>query len=98
MLHILAIGMISSWKSEAARQVLEGRAPNGFPPDLVKAARRRLERLNAATRGGCGLRPAIGCTGWSETGPASGRSASTTGICFVWGAGGPEHVEIVDYH
>ena len=41
--------MIQSWKNETARQVFAGFAPKSFPADLVKAARRRLERLNAAT-------------------------------------------------
>ena len=93
--------MIRSWKSEAARQVFQGRVPKGFPPDLVKAARRRLERLNAATRvedlrtpPGHRLHP----LGGERAGQWSVSINDQFRICFVWEAGGPEQVEIVDYH
>ena len=40
--------MIQGWKDEKAAAVFAGRAPKGFPADLVKAARRRLFQLDAA--------------------------------------------------
>ena len=93
--------MIQSWKSEAARQVFAGRVPKGFPPDLVKAARRRLERLNAATRIE-DLRTPPGHTLHRLEGDRSGEWSISANdqfrICFRWGDGGPEQVEIVDYH
>ncbi len=93
--------MIQSWKSEAARQVFEGRIPKGFPSDLVKAARRRLERLNAAT-GVEDLRTPPGHRLHRLDGDRSGQWSISVNdqfrICFVWSAGGPEQVEIVDYH
>jgi proteic killer suppression protein len=43
--------VIRSWKSDQAKAVFEGRGPGkGFPADLVAATRRRLARLDAATR------------------------------------------------
>ena len=93
--------MIQSWKSEAARQVFAGRAPKGFPPDLVKAARRRLERLNAATRVE-DLRTPPGHRLHRLEGDRAGQWSVNINdqfrICFSWGAGGPEQVQIVDYH
>ena len=92
--------MIQSWKSEAARQVFAGRIPKGFPPDLVKAARRRLERLNAATRVE-DLRTPPGHRLHRLEGDREGQWSISVNdqfrICFTWGAGGPEQVEIVDY-
>ena len=93
--------MIQSWKSEAARQVFAGRVPKGFPPDLVKAARRRLERLNAATRIE-DLRTPPGHRLHRLEGDRGGQWSISVNdqfrICFRWGDGGPEQVEIVDYH
>lgn len=40
--------VIQNWKSRDAQAVFEGRSPKGFPADLVKATRRRLERLDTA--------------------------------------------------
>jgi proteic killer suppression protein len=40
---------IQSWKSPQAQAVFLGKDPGkGFPADLIKAARRRLQRLDAA--------------------------------------------------
>lgn len=90
--------MIQSWKSEAARQVFAGHAPKGFPADLVKAARRRLERLNAATA----VEDLRTPPGHRLEGDRAGQWSISVNdpfrICFVWGAAGPEQVEIVDYH
>ena len=93
--------MIQSWKGESARQVFAGRSPKGFPADLVKAARRRLERLNAATAVE-DLRTPPGHRLHRLEEDRSGQWSISVNdqfrICFVWGAAGPEQVEFVDHH
>ena len=96
-----AFGMIQSWKSEAARQVFAGQTPKGFPADLVKPARRRLERLNAATAVE-DLRTPPGHRLHRLEGDRAGQWSISVNdqfrICFIWSAAGPEAVEFVDYH
>ena len=93
--------MIQSWKSEAAREVFAGRVPKGFPADLVKAVRRRLERLNAATTVE-DLRTAPGQRVHRLAGDRAGQWSISVNdqfrICFIWGSAGPEDIEFVDYH
>jgi proteic killer suppression protein len=93
--------MIRSWKSRDARLVFEGRAPKGFPADLVRATRRRLERLDAAVtvedlRVPPGHR--LHRLGADRAGQWSISVNNQFRICFVWGDHGPEQVEFVDYH
>lgn len=40
--------MIRSFKDKAAEAVFDGKCPKGFPADLFKSARRKLEALHAA--------------------------------------------------
>ena len=93
--------MIRSWKSRDARMVFEGRAPKGFPTDLVGPTRRRLERLDAAVtvedlRVPPGHR--LHRLGADRAGQWSISVNDQFRICFVWGDHGPEQVEFVDYH
>ena len=92
--------MIRSWKSRDARLVFEGRAPKGFPADLVRATR-RLERLDAAVtvedlRAPPGHR--LHRLGADRAGQWSISVNDQFRVCFVWGDHGPEQVEFVDYH
>ena len=93
--------MIQSWKSRDARAVFEGRAPKGFPADLVKATRRRLERLDAAVTVE-DLRVPPGHRLHRLSDDRAGQWAISVNdqfrICFIWGDQGPEQVEFVDYH
>jgi proteic killer suppression protein len=93
--------MIQSWKSPEAREVFEGRAPRGFPADLVRATRRRLGYLHAALRledlkapPGNRLHPLTG----DRLGQHSISVNDKFRICFVWTPEGPSEVEFVDYH
>ena len=93
--------MIQSWKSPEAREVFEGRAPRGFPADLVRATRRRLGYLHAALRledlkapPGNRLHPLTG----DRLGQHSISVNDKFRICFVWTPEGPAEVEFVDYH
>jgi proteic killer suppression protein len=93
--------MIQSWKSPEAREVFEGRAPRGFPADLVRATRRRLGYLHAALRledlkapPGNRLHPLTG----DRLGQHSISVNDKFRICFIWTPEGPAEVEFVDYH
>lgn len=90
--------MIRSWKSRDARLVFEGRAPKGFPADLVKATRRRLDAAVTVEdlRAPPGHR--LHRLGADRAGQWSISVNDQFRICFVWGDHGPEQVEFVDYH
>ena len=93
--------MIQSWKDRTAEAVFRGRAPKGFPADLLAATRRRLARLDSATTLE-DLRSPPGNRLHALTGDRDGQWSISVNdqfrICFVWGANGPEDVEFVDYH
>lgn len=81
--------------------MFEGRAPRGFPADLVRATRRRLGYLHAALRledlkapPGNRLHPLTG----DRLGQHSISVNDKFRICFVWTPEGPSEVEFVDYH
>ncbi|MFN7263867.1 MAG: type II toxin-antitoxin system RelE/ParE family toxin [Phenylobacterium sp.] len=81
--------------------MFEGRAPRGFPADLVRATRRRLGYLHAALRledlkapPGNRLHPLTG----DRLGQHSISVNDKFRICFIWTPEGPSEVEFVDYH
>ncbi len=91
------VAMIQSWRSEEAALILQGRTPRGVHPDVARAARRRLQQLNAAasvqdmaTPPGNRLHR-VG-DAWSISVNMQYR------ITFVWGPSGPEDVWFGDYH
>jgi proteic killer suppression protein len=93
--------MIRSFRSKREEAVFEGRVPKGFPADLIKTARLKLARLDAArslddlrTPPGNRLEALKG----DRRGQHSIRINDQFRICFVWSADGPEEVEIADYH
>jgi proteic killer suppression protein len=93
--------LIQGWKSKEAKEVFEGRSPKGFPPDLLKAVRRRLAQMNAALR----LDDLKAPPGHRLHPPKADRqdqwSISVNDqfrICFVWTENGPDAVEFIDYH
>jgi proteic killer suppression protein len=93
--------MIRSHKSAVTEAVARGKAPKGFPSDIVKAAQRKLTILDRADRledlhspPGNRLEALKG----SRKGQYSIRINDQWRICFVWTDGGAENVEIVDYH
>ena len=94
--------MIQSWKSGAARAIFEGRdSGKGFPPDLVSATRRRLDRLDqAATVEDLRVPPShrLHKLDGDRRGQWSLSINDQFRICFRWGRQGPEDVEVVDYH
>lgn len=93
--------MIQNWKSELAKQVFEGKAPKGFPADMVRKTRRLLAQLNAATdveqlRFPPGNR--LHQLGGDMAGHWSLSVNDQFRLVFVWGPEGPEEVWFGDYH
>jgi toxin HigB-1 len=94
--------MIKSWKSDQAKAVFEGRNPGkGFPADLIAATRRRLARLDAATRID-DLRSPPSHRLHKLDGDREGEWSVSVNdqfrITFRWGDDGPEDVWFGDYH
>ncbi|WP_040620328.1 type II toxin-antitoxin system RelE/ParE family toxin [Rhodovulum sp. PH10] len=93
--------MIRSFRGDLTKAVAAGKSPKGFPADLARRAVRKLTMLNAALRlddlrspPGNRLEALVG----DRAGQHSVRINDQWRICFVWTDGGPEQVEIVDYH
>jgi toxin HigB-1 len=93
--------MIRSFGDGATEAIFNGNCPRGFPADLFKVARRKLEAVHAATRlndlkspPGNRLERLSG----DRTGQHSIRINDQWRICFIWSDAAAEQVEIVDYH
>ncbi len=93
---------IQSFQDERARAVFDGRSPGkGFPTDLLRSAKRKLEMLNAAVElgdlrypPGNRLEPLVG----DRRGQHSIRVNDQFRLVFIWTAAGPADVAFVDYH
>lgn len=93
--------MIRSIKGKFIESIAKGAAPKGFPPDIVRAAQRKLAMLNTANvlddlRSPPGNR--LESLKQDRIGQLSIRINDQWRICFRWTEAGPEDVEIVDYH
>lgn len=93
--------MIRSFKDKRTELVASGKAPKGFPADLLRPALRKLTMLdNAKLLGdlkappGSRLEALVG----DRSGQHSIRINDQFRICFRWTDAGPEAVEIADYH
>ncbi|ODT07209.1 MAG: Killer protein [Mesorhizobium sp. SCN 65-20] len=93
--------MIVSFRGKTVEAIAAGRAPKGFPPDLVARAERRLRAIANATD----LRDLRSPPGnhlealkGVRAGQYSIRINDQWRICFRWTEAGAEDVEIVDYH
>ncbi|MDX8527581.1 type II toxin-antitoxin system RelE/ParE family toxin [Mesorhizobium sp. MSK_1335] len=93
--------MIVSFKGKTVEAVAAGRAPKGFPSDLVGRAERRLRAIDNAVQLN-DLRSPPGnhleTLKADRAGQHSIRINDQWRICFRWTAAGAEDVEIVDYH
>ncbi len=93
--------MIHGWKTKEVKAAFEGRAPKGFPNDLLKAVRRRLAQMNAARTLEDRKAPP-GNQLHALTGDRAGQWSISVNdqfrICFFWTDDGPDAVEFVDYH
>ena len=67
--------MIRSFKDKVAEAVFDGKCPKGFPADLFKSARRKLEAVHAAmVSTTCEVRLEIGLKRCRAIGPDNTRS------------------------
>lgn len=93
--------MIRSFKDSMTEMVASGKAPKGFPADIVRSSVRKLTMIDVAhdvedLRSPPGNR--LEALKGNGKGQHSIRINDQWRICFVWKDGGAEDVEIVDYH
>lgn len=93
--------MIKSYRNAMTEAVAQGKAPKGFPADLVRRAVLKLTALEYATSLN-DLRSPPGNRLQALKGERSGQHSIRINdqwrICFIWTDAGPEQVEIADYH
>ena len=93
--------MILSFRDTETARIWSGERSRRLPADIQNVALRKLRLLNAAL-GLLDLRVPPGnrleALKGSRAGQHSIRINDQWRICFVWTAGGPKDVEIVDYH
>ena len=93
--------MIRSFKDKTSEAVSKGKAPKGFPPDLVRSAQRKLFMIDNAAEL-ADLKTPPGNRLEALKGHLAGRQSIRINdqwrIVFRWTDEGPEEVEIVDYH
>jgi toxin HigB-1 len=92
---------IRSFKDRRGPALFDGQCPKGFPPNLVKIARRKLRMLDAAVA----VRDLVDPPGnrleklrGDRAGQWSIRVNDQWRVCFVWMDDGAHDVEVVDYH
>ena len=93
--------MIRSFRDREAELIWDGIHSRKLPSDIQAIALRKLRLLNQAVilndlRVPPGNR--LEALKGSRAGQHSIRINNQWRICFVWSAGGPSDVEIVDYH
>lgn len=93
--------MIQSFADGETQLIWEGRRSLRLPPDIQASALRKLRLLHAARAIG-DLRVPPGNRLESLKGDRAGlwsiRINDQWRICFIWDAGGPRDVTILDYH
>jgi toxin HigB-1 len=93
--------MIRSYASSLTELVAAGKAPKGFPSDLLRRAVVKLTMIdNAAFIDDLSRPPGnrLEALKGSRHGQYSIRINDQWRICFIWVDGHAERVEIVDYH
>lgn len=93
--------MIRTFKGKKVAEIAAGKAPKGFPSDLVRAVRQKLFYLDNAGALKDLLAPPgnrLEALKGNRVGQHSIRVNDQWRICFVWSDGGADAVEIVDYH
>ena len=93
--------MIRSFRDKRTASIAAGKAARGFPPDLVRAAQRKLFMIDSAVALG-DLRSPPGNRLEALRGDRKGQYSIRVNdqfrVCFRWREGGAEDVEITDYH
>lgn len=93
--------MIVSYKGKTVEAIAAGKAPKGFPSNLVASAERRLRAIaNAVELNDLRSPPGnfLEALRRERAGQHSIRINDQWRICFRWTDAGAEDVEIVDYH
>jgi toxin HigB-1 len=94
--------MIRSFRGKFAETILRARrVPKGFPASIAEVARRKLIQLdNAGALGDLAALPGnrLEALKGDLAGKHSIRVNDQWRIVFRWTKGGPEDVDIVDYH
>ena len=93
--------MIRSYRDTKTQAVASGKAPKGFPPDLVRAAVRKLTMIeNAVLLDDLRSPPGnyLEALKGDRQGQHSIRINRQWRVCFIWKEGSAEQVEIADYH
>jgi len=93
--------MIRSFRNKLTADALDGKAGKGFPSNILRIARRKLEMVNAASILE-DLRSPPGNRLEALTGDRKGQHSIRVNdqyrICFIWTDEGPTDVELTDYH
>ena len=93
--------MIVSAKDKRIAVIMASLVPPRFPPDLLRPAQKAVRALEAAERiEDLRLPPSnrLEALRGDRVGQWSIRINLQWRLCFRWGEGGAEEVEIVDYH
>jgi len=93
--------MFTSFKDKRTAALFNGQLPKGFPPDLARAARRKLIMVVAACQlEDLRLPPGnrLELLKGDRRGQYSIRINNQYRICFEWNSGQAQNIEIVDYH
>lgn len=93
---------IQSFRDQRAKAILDGATPGkGFPSDLLRVAKRKLEMLEAAVALN-DLRMPPGNRLEALSGDRKGQHSIRVNdqfrLVFIWTEAGPAEVEFVDYH
>ena len=93
---------IRNFLDARAQAIFNGKSPGkGFPGDLIRVTKRKLEMLHATVSLN-GLRAPPGnrleALAGDRKGQHSIRINDQFRVCFVWTDVGPTDVEVVDYH
>ena len=93
--------MIVSKRDKRVDALLLGDCPRRFPPDLLRAAQKKLIMLDSArTLDALRSPPSnrLEALAGNRAGQHSIRINDQWRICFLWQDGDAHEVEIVDYH
>jgi proteic killer suppression protein len=93
--------VIVSFGSSETERVWHGRFSRSLPQSIQQTALRKLRMLNNAKVLRDLAVPPNNCLEalkGARAGQHSIRINQQWRICFVWTQGGPDHVEIIDYH
>lgn len=93
--------MIRSHRNSVTEAIASGKAPKGFPSNIVRSAQRKLSMIQEADRLEDLLAPPgnrLEALKGDRKGQHSIRINDQWHVCFIWSDGGAEQVEIVDYH